>query len=137
MKLALVMLAVVLAPPSSIYVKGHSRAADKVRQNLASFTCFSAGEASVSTATLEVDHLLGRTDRSWIVLVLTDSQHHKLWAGKAEEYPWPFPSPVSRLLRNMGRSTCRGYQSLTAQRIVTPPQHSPAPNNSALKSVAN
>lgn len=108
MKLAqILMLVTVLAPRLPVYVKGHSQAAKKVRENLEAITCYSGGEPEKSTAILHVDHLMAQSRRSWVVIFLTDLQDHVLWQGKAEEYPWPIPSPLNRLLRNMAKSTCR------------------------------
>jgi hypothetical protein len=111
MKLAILMLLAVLAPRPPVYVKGHSRAAMKVRESLEAFTCYSAGDLDKSAAILHVDHLVASSGRrSWVVIFLTNHQNNVLWQGKAEEYPWPIPSPLNRLLRSMAKSTCPGYQ---------------------------
>ncbi len=111
MKLAALMLLAVLAPRPGVYVKGHSHAADKVRENLGNYTCYSSAEPKDSGAMLLVDHILGRSGRSWIVMILTDGRKNALWEGKAEEYPWPIPSPLGRLLRSMAKSTCQDAQA--------------------------
>ena len=33
-----------------------------------------------------------------------------LYEGKAEEYPWPIPSGLNRLLKGMAKETCPGTQ---------------------------
>jgi hypothetical protein len=111
----------VLAPRTAVYVKGHSHAADKVRENIETFTCYSSrSEPENSDAILQVDHILATSGRSWVVMVLTDSQHNVLYKRKAEEYPWPIPSSLDRLLRSMAKSTCPGFQT---SRIGESPAH--------------
>lgn len=112
MKMAQVlMLLAVLAPSLPVYVKGHSRAANKVRENLELMTCYSGGGPESSAAILHVDHIVALSRRrSWVVIFLTDTLNHVLWQGKAEEYPWPIPSPLNKLLRSLAKSTCPGYQ---------------------------
>jgi len=103
----------VLAPRPGVYVKGHSHAAEKVRETLENLTCFSSRtEPEKSDAILQVDHILAKSGRSWVVMVLTDTQHKVLYQNKAEEYPWPIPSSLERLLKNLGKLTCPGYKSL-------------------------
>ena len=111
MKLVLLAVLTALAPRAEVYVKGHSRAADKIRANLANLTCYKSGQAEESAATLNVDHVLNSSGRSWIVLVLTDVRQKVVWRAKAEEYPWPIPSPLDRLLKNLARSTCPAFQT--------------------------
>ena len=119
------MLLAVLVPRPGVYVKGHSRAADKVRASLENFTCYAPGELENSSATLQVDHILARSGRSWIVLVLMDAKQKTLWAGKGEEYPWPIRSPLGKLLRNMAKSTCRDNQSTDRQEAANPESSTP------------
>jgi hypothetical protein len=104
------ILLAVLAPHSTVYVKGHSRAADRVRDKLEVVTCYRSGGAPESSAaTLQVDHIVSQSGRrSWLVLYLLDTQNHVLWEGKAEELPWPLPSSLTRLLRSLAKSTCSG-----------------------------
>ena len=117
----------VLAPGSAVYVKGHSQAADKVRQTIESFTCYTSGtKLETSAATLQVDHIMAKSSgRSWVGLVLTDVRQRVLYEKKAEEYPWPFPSPSARLLRDLAKSTCPGYQSARLQVSVAHPGQNP------------
>ena len=68
---------------------------------------------------LLVNHILGRSGRSWIVMVLTDGRKNALWEGKAREYPWPIPSPLGRLLRSMAKSTCQDTHALEAGKAPT------------------
>jgi len=134
---ALVFLAILAPYPAeearpAVYVKGHSHAAEKVRANLQALTCYRSGtELEKSAAILEVDHILERSGRSWIVTVLTDSQHKVLWKRKVEEYPWPLPSSWQRLLKNMAKSTCPDYQGLHLEKSSAQPSSgspSPSPN---------
>jgi hypothetical protein len=92
-------------------VKGHSDAADKARVNIENLTCYrSAAKPEASAATLEVDHIFNpRKRRSWVVLVMTDSQRHVIYEKKAEETPWPLPSAMDRLLKNLAKSTCAQF----------------------------
>lgn len=97
-----------LGPHSALYVKGHSRAAVRARERLEAFTCYHlVGVLEDSAAILHVDHLLSRSGRPYVVMVLENSQGKLLWEGKAEDNPWPLPSPVDRLLRRLGRFGCR------------------------------
>src|ERR1017187_7878912 len=110
-----------LAPHSLVYIKGHSRAAERARVKIETFTCYSSGkEPESSAAILQVDHLLSDAGRSWIVIVLTDHQNHVLYEKKAEEHPWPMPSTLDGLLKNLARSTCPGYQGTHPTK---PPPH--------------
>jgi hypothetical protein len=142
MKLAPILLLVaMMAPRSGVYVKGHSQAAEKIRATIENSTCYSPREAKSSAATLEVDHIL-KDRRSWIVLVLMDTKKNILWEGKGEEFPWPLPSPVGRMLRNMAKSTCQGSQGLTIQSVAAQQnQHSlpppPIPHGAALQHTSN
>ena len=120
----LILLAI-MAPHSGVYVKGHSRAAEKVRQNLESLTCYSSGDLNDSASILQVDHILANSGRSWIVIILTDGQQKVVWRGKAEEYPWPIPSPLDRMLKNMAKSTCPGYQSSHLRKPTEHQDHDP------------
>jgi hypothetical protein len=118
MKLAtvLVFLAVV-APQRSVFVQGHSHAAEKVRENLGSSTCYiSETNPNSASAILQVDHMQARSGRSWLVFVLLDKHHRVIWEKKAEDYPWPIPSALDRLLKNMAKSTCSGHQMLSAEK---------------------
>jgi hypothetical protein len=103
----------ILAPGSAVYVKGHSHAADKARANMENLTCYSSGSSPErSAATLQVDHIFNPDNRrSWVVLVMTDSQHHVLYEKKTEENPWPLPSAMDRLLKNLAKSTCPQFAS--------------------------
>lgn len=85
MRLApVIVFFVIVASHAPVYVKGHSEAADKVRAKLAAFTCYRAGaEAQNAAATLQVDHLLSKSGRSWVVIALVDGQQHVLWIKKA------------------------------------------------------
>ena len=116
------ILLAVLAPHSMVYVKGHSRAADRVRDKLAVFTCYRSGaDRRSSAAILQVDHILSRSGhRSWLVMYLLDNQNRVLWEGKAEELPWPLPSSLSRLLRHLAKSTCSGGCSDAGMRAPSP-----------------
>jgi hypothetical protein len=108
MRLAKVlMLLAALAPRSMVYVKGHSSAAKRVRESLELFTCYRSGaDPKGAVAILQVDHILAKYGgRSWIVMLLMDDRNNVLWKEKAEEYPWPLPSPLPRLLKHMARST--------------------------------
>ena len=106
-----------LPPHSAVFIKGHSEAAQRTRQSIASLTCYSSGaDLESSAAILEVDHLVGRSGRSWIVMVLTDRRNRVLYRGKVEESPWPLPSSSARLLRDMAKSTCGGYGTLRRER---------------------
>lgn len=102
----------VLAPGSAVYVKGHSQAAERARANIENLTCYSSGIAPESSAgILQVDHLLGKYGgRSWVVVVLLDGQQHVIYEGKAEEFPWPIPSSLDRLLKGLAKATCPGDQ---------------------------
>src|SRR5579864_636413 len=61
----------VLSPRPAVYIKGHSHAANQVRRNIATYTCFSSGaEPKSSAGILHVDHILGMSGRSWVVMVL-------------------------------------------------------------------
>jgi hypothetical protein len=94
----------------AVYVKGHSHAANEVRQKIASSTCYASGaRVEDSVATLEVDHLVSATGRHWVVLVLVRRDGKILFEKKAEENPWPLPSTVNSLLRNLASSTCPSY----------------------------
>jgi hypothetical protein len=121
MKLVLALvLSAVLAPHSALYVKGHSRAAGEVREKLADVTCFQvAPDPASSAGLLQVDHVF-RSGRSWLVMYLTDGQRKVLWERKAEEYPWPIPSPLDRLLRNLAKSTCSDRQTWHLQKTPAP-----------------
>jgi len=112
----------VLAPGSAVYVKGHSQAAERARENIADFTCYTSGAApETSAGILQVDHLLANSGRrSWVVMVLMDGQHHVLYEGKAEEYPWPIPSSMDRLLKGMAKSTCPGTQDSQSRKSSAP-----------------
>jgi hypothetical protein len=102
----LVLLAL-LAPHSAVYVKGHSRAADRTRERLEVSTCYSLAQRPESSdAILEVDHLFNRSGYPRIVMVLLGPGGKVLWEDKTEDDPWPLPSPVNRLLKRMRRSTC-------------------------------
>jgi hypothetical protein len=104
----LVLMLAVLAPHSSVYVKGHSRAALRTRQHLQALTCYTlSAMPEASSAVLRVDHLLNRSGQPDVVMIFENSEGKMLWEGKAEESPWPLPSAVDRLLRRLGRSTCR------------------------------
>lgn len=112
----LVMFLAVLTPHSAVYVKGHSRAALKTRQDLQARTCYSlAGRPEDSDAVLQVDHLFSRSGDQSVVMVLLDPKGKVLWEGKTEEDPIPLRSPVNRLLKRMANSTC-GAPSLLASR---------------------
>ena len=119
MRLATVLIFLaVVAPHRSVYVQGHSRAADKVRENLESSTCYgSETDRNNAAAILQVDHIQARSGRSWLVFVLLDAQHRVVWEKKAEEYPWPLPSALDRLLKDMAKSTCSGHQILSVQKL--------------------
>jgi hypothetical protein len=114
------LLFVVLAPHSAVYVKGHSRAAARARERLQALTCYSpATVPEASVAVLEVDHLLsGPGDRS-VAMVFVDSRGKVLWESKAREDPLPFLSPVNRLLKRLAKSTCR-EPALSAAEKATP-----------------
>jgi hypothetical protein len=111
--LPVLMLWWVVLPGTAVYVKGHSHAADKARVNIENLTCYrSAAKPEASTATLEVDHIINpRSRRSWVVLVMTDSQHHVIYEKKAEENPWPLSPVMDRLLKNLAKSTCPQFPS--------------------------
>ena len=102
----------ILAPGTAVYIKGHSRAADKARAEIKNLTCYSsASQPQTSSATLQVDHIVDPyRQRSWVVLVLTDPENHVLFERKAEEDPWPLPAALDRLLRKLAKSTCREHQ---------------------------
>jgi len=103
------LLVGLLIPHSAVFVKGHGKAAQRARENLQVYTCYcSSEEPENSVATLQVGHITDRKKqgRSWLVMFLTDEEHQVLWQGKAEEYPWPFPSALGRLLRNLAKCTC-------------------------------
>jgi len=105
-----VMILALLAPHSTVYVKGHSQEADKVRVSLEMLTCYRTGvNPESSDATLEVDHILAKSGRrSWVVMSLVDTRNRVLWQEKAEELPWPLPSSLRRLLRHLAESSCSG-----------------------------
>jgi hypothetical protein len=126
MKLALALLLLAMpVPRAGVYVRGHSHAADKVRENLTNFTCYSPAGPKNSANVLQVDHILAKSGRSWLVMILTDARQKLLWEGKAEEYPWPIPSPLGRLLRSMAKSTCQDSQDPTVGRAPTQPSQAP------------
>lgn len=128
----ILMFLSMLAPGSKVYVQGHSRAADRARENMENLTCYSsAADPGSSVATLQVDHLFAPASRrSWVVLVLTDPQRHVLFEKKGEENPWPLPSTLDRLLKSMAKSTCR--QSNLAERRPITRTHSQAPATALL-----
>jgi len=119
MKLLHVLLLVgVLGPHSAVYVKGHSKAAQKARENLQAYTCYCSSESpDDAVATLEVGHIANRKKegRSWLVMFLANEKHQIVWEAKAEEYPWPFPTAMDRLLRNLTKSTCPADQYAEAR----------------------
>ena len=124
MTLAHLLLALwVLAPGSAVYVKGHSQAAERARENIGNLTCYSSGAApETSAGILQVDHILANSGgRSWVVMVLMDGQHHVLFERKAEEYPWPIPSSLDRLLKGMAKATCPGYQDSESRKSPAQP----------------
>lgn len=101
------MLLAVLAPHPAVYVKGHSRAAVKTRQDLQARTCYDlAPRPEDSDAVLEVDHLFNRAGDQSVVMVLVDAQGKVLWEGKTAVAPIPLRSPVNRLLKRLAKSTC-------------------------------
>ena len=102
------MLMWLLAPGSAVYVKGHSRAAEKARANIANLTCYRpVATPELAAATLHVDHLFNPSSRrSWVVVVMTDSRNRVIYERKVEENPWPRPSAADRLLRSLAKSTC-------------------------------
>jgi hypothetical protein len=118
MRLATVLFFLaVVAPQRSVYVQGHSRAAEKVRENLESSTCYRPeSDPNTAAAILQVDHMQTKSGRTWLVFILLNARHRVVWERKAEEYPWPFPSALDRLLKNMARSTCSGHQILSVQK---------------------
>jgi hypothetical protein len=125
MTLAHIFLALwVLAPGSAIYVKGHSQAAERARENIENLTCYTSGAApETSAGILEIDHILANSGgRSWVVMVLTDGQQHVLYEGKAEEFPWPIPSSLNRLMKGMAKSTCPGNQNLQSRKPSAQPR---------------
>ena len=103
-----------LPPGSAVYVKGHSRAADKARADVENLTCYSSAlTPEMSTATLQVDRIFNPySRRSWVILVMTDSQRKVIYEKKAEENPWPLPPTIDRLLRDLAKSTCSQHRSL-------------------------
>jgi len=120
---ALIFLAV-LGPHSSVYVKGHSRAALKAREGLQTCTCYRlADRPDGSDAVLEVDHVYSRSGNPSVVMVLLGHSGSVLWEGKTTDDPWPMPSPVGRLLKRLSRSTCSGFgvrDSVFGLRASTP-----------------
>jgi len=103
---AMVLLAV-LVPHSAVYVKGHSRAAAKTREDLQARTCYSLAESpEKSNAVLEVDHLFDRSGDQSVVMVLVDAKGRVLWESKTVIDPVPLRSPVNRLLKRLAKSTC-------------------------------
>ncbi len=110
-----------LSPQTAVFIKGHSHAAEIARDNIQTLTCYSsARDLESSIAVLEVDHVVARSGRRWIVMVLTDRRNHVLYSGKLEENPWPFPSPSARLLRNMAKSTCSEFQTSRSVQAPAP-----------------
>jgi len=110
------MFLAVLAPHSAVYVKGHSRAAAKTREDLQARTCYDlSGRLEDSDAILQVDHLFSRWGDQSVVMVLLDRKGRVLWEGKTVEDPIPLRSPVNRLLKRLAKSTC-GAPSLLASR---------------------
>ena len=125
---ALILLAF-LTPHSMIYVKGHSRAAQRTRELLNDATCFTLGERPENAdAVLEVSHIFSKAGNPSVVMILLDPQGNLLWEGKISEDPWPLPSPVNRLLKRMGRTTCPAQDLLAARdsRSLTDPRPTPA-----------
>jgi len=101
------MLLALLAPHPAVYVKGHSRAAAKTREDLQSRTCYSLADSpEKSDAVLEVDHLFDRSGDQSVVMVLVDPKGKVLWESKTVIDPIPLRSPVNRLLKRLARSTC-------------------------------
>ena len=125
---ALILLAV-LTPQAAVYVKGHSRAAERTRELLDSATCFRLGERpETAEAVLEVSHTFTKPGNPSVVMVLLDSQRKVLWEGKTSDDPWPLPSPVNRLLKRMGRAACPARDLLAARdsRSLSTPRPIPA-----------
>jgi hypothetical protein len=122
------MVLSVLAPHPAVYVKGHSHAANIVRERIEAFTCYRSGEAPEnSVAVLHVDHVVSKSGRTWLVMVLVDRERNVLYERKAEEYPWPILSSLNGLLKTLARSTCPGYQRSRVRKsadhpIIPPPQ---------------
>jgi len=118
------MVLALLAPHSAVYVKGHSRAAAKTREDLQARTCYNlTGRPEDSDAVLQVDHLFSRSGDQSVVMVLLDRKGRVLWEGKTEEDPIPLRSPVNRLLKRLAKSTCAA-PSLLASRYsqMSPPK---------------
>jgi hypothetical protein len=121
MRTCALIILTLLGPNSRIYVKGHSRAAAQVRQHLGLFTCYQpAAIPEDSAAILNVDHLRTRSGNRKVVMVLTDTQGKLVWEGKTEEYPWPVPSPLDRLLKRLARSTCLAARVAERDSAVSP-----------------
>ncbi len=101
------LIAALVAPHPAVYVKGHSRAATKTREDLQARTCYNLAQSPEdSDAILEVDHLFNRSGDQSVVMVLVDREDKVLWEGKAKEDPIPLRSPVNRLLKRLAKSTC-------------------------------
>lgn len=112
---SVIVLLAVLAPHPAVYVKGHSRAAAKTREDLQARTCYSLADSpETSDAVLEVDHLFDRSGDQSVVMVLVDSRGKVLWESKTAIDPIPLRSPVNRLLKRLAKSTCSPAELLAA-----------------------
>ncbi|HEV2425751.1 MAG TPA: hypothetical protein VGZ29_13060 [Terriglobia bacterium] len=112
---SVIVLLAVLVPHPAVYVKGHSRAAAKTREDLQTRTCYSlARSPEKSDAVLEVDHLFDRSGDQSVVMVLVDSKGKVVWESKTAIDPIPLRSPVNRLLKRLARSTCSAPDLLAA-----------------------
>lgn len=104
---SVIVLLAVLVPHPAVYVKGHSRAANKAREDLQARTCYGlAASPEKSDAVLEVDHLFDRSGDQSVVMVLVNSKGKVLWESKTVIDPIPLRSPVNRLLKRLAKSTC-------------------------------
>lgn len=113
---SVIVLLAVLAPHPAVYVKGHSRAAVKTREDLQARTCYSlAASPKESDAVLEVDHLFDRSGDQSVVMVLVNSRGKVLWESKTVMDPIPLRSPVNRLLKRLAKSTCSPPDLLAAR----------------------
>lgn len=116
------MLLAVLTPRPAVYVKGHSRAAAKAREELHARTCYRLADSrEKSDAVLEVDHLFDRSGDQSVAMVLVDSKGRVLWESKTVIDPIPLRSPVNRLLKRLAKSTCSEPDLLAARDQHTEP----------------